>query len=154
MTAVQDQLPHNHCYGCGADNEKGLQIKSHWQGDECVCHYMPRPEQCAGPLHYVYGGTIASIVDCHSINTAMSNYYTLEGREIGEAPEIWCVTGRLTVSYLAPTPIDAEILLRASIEECGEKKTTVKCRVYSGDVQTAEGEVIAIRVPDSWKNAN
>jgi acyl-coenzyme A thioesterase PaaI-like protein len=154
MTAVQDQLLHNHCYGCGADNDNGLQIKSHWHGNECVCRYTPRPEQCAGPLQYVYGGTIASIIDCHSVGTAMSNYYRLEGRKIGEAPEIWCVTGKLTVSYLAPTPIDAEIVLRATIEECGERKTLVKCRAYSGDKQTAEGEVIAIRVPDSWRDAN
>lgn len=152
MTAIQDQLPHNHCYGCGADNDKGLRIKSHWHGDECVCRYMPKPEQCAGPLQYVYGGTIASIVDCHSINTAMSNYYRLEGREIGEAPEIWCVTGRLTVNYFAPTPIDQEIVLRASIDECGERKSLVKCRVFSGDVQTAEGEVIAVRVSEDWKD--
>ena len=154
MTAIQDQLRDNHCYGCGAENDKGLQIKSRWHDDECICHYMPRPEQCAGPLQYVYGGTIASIIDCHCVNTAMSNYYRLEGRAVGEAPEIWCVTGRLTVSYLAPTPIDKQIVLRATIEECGEKKTLVKCRAYSGDTQTAEGEVIAIRVPDSWRNAN
>ena len=152
MTAVQDQLSHNHCYGCGAENDKGLQIKSHWQGDECVCRYTPRPEQCAGPLQYVYGGTIASIIDCHSVNTAISNYYRLEGREVGEAPEIWCVTGRLTVNYLAPTPIDREIVLRATIEDCDERKTLVTCRAYSGDTQTAEGEVIAVRVPDSWRD--
>jgi len=152
VTAIQDLLPHNHCYGCGADNPDGLQVKSHWRGDECVCTYTPRPEQCAGPEHYVYGGTIASLIDCHSVGTALSNCYLQEGRDIGSAPEIWCVTGRLTVNYLAPTPIDSDLELRATIEECGEKKTIVKCRVFSGDVQTAEGEVIAVRVPDSWKN--
>lgn len=153
MSAIQDQVPQHHCYGCGADNDKGLRIKSHWHGDECVCHFQPRPEQSAGPLQYVYGGTIASIIDCHCVNTAMSNYYKLEGREIGEPPEIWCVTGRLTVNYLAPTPIDQEIVLRATIAECGDRKTVVKCRAYSGDTQTAEGEVIAIRVAESWKDA-
>jgi acyl-coenzyme A thioesterase PaaI-like protein len=154
VTAIQDQTPQHHCYGCGTENDKGLQIKSHWQGDECVCHYSPRPEQSAGPLQYVYGGTIASIIDCHCVNTAMSNYYRLEGREVGEIPEIWCVTGKLTVSYLAPTPIDQPITLRATIEECTKTKTFVKCRAYSGDTQTAEGEVIAIRVPDTWKNSS
>ena len=83
MTAIQDQTPHHHCYGCGTENDQGLQIKSHWQGDECICHYSPRPEQSAGPLQYVYGGTIASIIDCHCVNAAMSNYYKLEGREVG-----------------------------------------------------------------------
>lgn len=152
MTAIQDQMPDNHCYGCGTENEKGMQIKSHWEGDESVCRYMPQPEQCAGPLQYVYGGTIASLIDCHSVCTATSNYYRKEGRETGAPPEIWCVTGRLTVNYLEPTPIDQEIELRATIEECAEKKTIVKCRLYSGGVQTAEGDVIAIRVPDSWRN--
>ncbi len=152
MTAVQDQLPHNHCYGCGADNDMGLRIKSHWHGDECVCRYMPRPEQCAGPRQYVYGGTIASLVDCHSVGTALSNYYRLEDREVGEPPEIWCVTGRLTVNYLAPTPIDREIELRATLTDVGERKTIVSTRVFSGDVQTADGEVIVVRVSDAWKN--
>ena len=151
MTAIQDQLPNNHCYGCGADNNDGLRIKSHWRGDECVCRYTPRPEQCAGPLQYVYGGLIASLIDCHSINTALSNYYGLENREIGSAPEIWCVTGRLTVNYLAPTPIDADIEVRAVLADVGERKTVVKSRVYSGDTQTADGEVIAVRVQDSWR---
>jgi len=154
MTAVQDQLPHNHCYGCGADNAKGLQIKSHWQGDECVCVYTPRPEQCAGPEQYVYGGTIASVIDCHSNCAAMSNYYRLEGREIGSDPEIWCVTGRLTVNYVAPTPIDTDIVVRAVLAEVGERKTIVRSRVYSGDTLTAEGEMVAVRVSESWRNSS
>ena len=152
MTAIQDRLEGNHCYGCGADNDKGLQIKSHWQGDECICRYRPRPEQCAGPEQYVYGGTIASLIDCHSVGTALSNYYKLEGREVGDGEEIWCVTGKLTVNYLAPTPIDRELELRSRIEEVGERKTLVKCEVYSGDTQTAKGEVIAVRVPASWRD--
>ena len=151
MTAIQDGLTGNHCYGCGTENPDGMQIKSHWQGDECVCIYTPRPNQCAGPTGYVYGGTIASLIDCHSVGTAMSNYYRREGREVGEGEEIWCVTGKLTVNYLAPTPIDQDINLRATIEEADEKKTLVECRVYSGDTQTAAGEVIAVRVPPSWR---
>ena len=144
-------MPSNHCYGCGAENPQGMQIKSYWEGDETVCRYTPQPEQCAGPLQYLYGGTIASLIDCHSVCTAISNYYRKEGRETGVAPEIWCVTARLTVNYLAPTPIDQDIELRATIEESGDKKTLVKCRVFSAGQQTAEGEVIAIRVPDDWK---
>ena len=34
--AFQDQGSVSHCHGCGADNEKGLQIKSFWEGDEAV----------------------------------------------------------------------------------------------------------------------
>ncbi len=152
MKAIQDRIPHNHCYGCGADNPRGMQIKSYWDGDETVCTYTPRPEQSAGPLQYLYGGTIASLIDCHSVGTAIANYYRREGRGIGEGEAIWCVTGRLTVNYLAPTPIDRDVTLRASIDECHAKKTIVKCRFFSGDTQTAEGEVIAVRVPPAWRD--
>ncbi len=152
MAAIQDRMPHNHCYGCGADNPDGMQIKSHWDGDETVCTYTPRPEQSAGPLQYLYGGTIASLIDCHCVGTAIANYYRREGREVGDGEAIWCVTGRLTVNYLAPTPIDRDVTLRAAIGECHEKKTIVKCRCFSGDTLTAEGEVIAVRVPPAWRN--
>ena len=149
MNAIQDQLPGNNCYGCGSSNDHGLQIKSYWEGDESVCRYMPKPEQCAGPPQFVYGGTIASLIDCHSVCTAVSNFYRLAGRETGEPPLIWCVTGRLTVNYLAPTPIDSEIVLRATVEESYERKAVVKCRVYSGETQVAEGDVVAVRV-EGW----
>lgn len=150
MPAIQDLIPNNHCFGCGPDNPHGMQVKSHWDGDETVCTYTPRPEQSAGPLQYLYGGTIASLIDCHSVGTAIANYYRREDREIGTGESIWCVTGRLTVNYLAPTPIDSDVMLRATIEECHEKKTIVSCRVYSGDTQTAEGEVVAVRVAPGW----
>lgn len=142
----------NHCYGCGTENPRGLQIKSHWQGEESVCVYTPRREQCAGPTHYLYGGTIASLIDCHCVGTAMSDHYRREGREVGEGEEIWCVTGRLTVDYLAPTPIDRDVTLRATVADAGDRKTVVTCSVYSGDTRTAEGEVVAIRVPPSWRD--
>ena len=152
MTAIQDRLTNNHCYGCGADNPDGMHIKSHWDGDESVCEYLPRPEQCAGPKQFLYGGTIASLIDCHSIGTALANYYRREGRDVGEGEEIWCVTGRLSVDYLAPTPIDRPVTLRATIEEVSDRKTIVKCRFFSDETQTATGEVVAVRVPHSWRD--
>lgn len=149
--AIQDRMAGNHCYGCGADNPLGMQIKSYRDNDETVCRYRPRPEQCAGPTQYLYGGTIASVIDCHSVGTAVANLYRLEGREIGEGEEIWCVTGRLEVDYLQPTPIDRPVELRARIEEVSGRKTTVSCSLSSGATLCAEARVIAIRVPNSWR---
>ncbi len=151
MPAIQDSIRDNHCYGCGADNPLGMQIKSHWDGKVSTCTYQPRPEQTAGPLHYVYGGTVASLIDCHCVGTAMANYYGREGRDIGSEPQIWCVTGRLTVNYLKPTPIDKPIELRAEIVECTDTKTILTCTVCSDGTPTATGEVIAVRVPYTWR---
>lgn len=152
MTAIQDKLRDNHCYGCGADNPLGMQIKSHWDGEVSTCHYQPRPEQSAGPTQYLYGGTIASLIDCHSCGTAMANYYDREGREVGSDPQIWCVTGRLTVNYLKPTPIGQPVELRAVITDCTDRKTILKTTLSSAGEVTAEGEVVAIRVPASWRD--
>ncbi|HEX5789459.1 MAG TPA: PaaI family thioesterase [Woeseiaceae bacterium] len=149
--AIQDRMRGNYCYGCGADNPLGMQIKSYREGDETVCTYMPRPEQCAGPTQYLYGGTIASLIDCHSVGSAAADHYRQEGREVGEGEEIWCVTGRLEVDYLAPTPIDRPVQLRARIEKVDGRKTTVTCTLTSGDTLCAKGRVIAIRVPNTWR---
>jgi len=151
ITAIQDRIPHNHCYGCGPENPDGMQIKSYWDGTESICTYMPRPEQCAGPTGYLYGGTIASLIDCHSVCTSIANYYQLDGFGIGEGPEIWCVTGGLEVRYLKPTPIDHPVELRATISECATKKTVLECTLSSDGVVTAEGKVVAIRVPAEWR---
>ena len=102
MTAIQDRIPHNHCYGCGPENPDGLQIKSYWDGKESVCTYMPRPEQCAGPTQYLYGGTIASIVDCHSVCTSIANYYGRDGLEVGEALYGAPPPERIAASFGAP----------------------------------------------------
>ena len=149
--AIQDRIQGNRCYGCGADNPLGMQIKSYRDGEETVCTYLPRPEQCAGPTQYLYGGTIASLIDCHSVGTAIAGHYQRESREIGEGEEVWCVTGRLEVDYLAPTPIDRPVELRARIEEAAGRRSIVTCTLSSGGTLCARGRVVAIRVPLSWR---
>ena len=151
MRAIQDCVPGNHCYGCGPANPLGMQIKSYYDGDATVCTYVPRPEQCAGPTQYLYGGTIASLIDCHCVCTSIANYYLRDGFEVGEGPPVWCVTGNLNVRYLKPTPIDKPVELRATIRECTDRKTIVDCELSSGGVLTAQGEVVAIRVAPEWR---
>ena len=151
MQAIQDFIPHNHCYGCGPQNPDGMQIKSYWDGKESRCSYSPRPEQCAGPTQYLYGGTIASLIDCHCVCTSIANYYHRDGFEVGEGPEIWCVTGSLEVRYLRPTPIDSPVQLIATISECTNRKTILQCTLSSGGEVTAEGRVVAVRVAAQWR---
>jgi hypothetical protein len=68
--AFQDFYPEYfaHCYGCGSMNDLGHQIKSFWDGDESVCRFQPKTYHTAIP-GYVYGGLLASLVDCHGTGT-------------------------------------------------------------------------------------
>jgi acyl-coenzyme A thioesterase PaaI-like protein len=101
----------------------------------------------------VYGGLIASLVDCHAIGTAAAAVERAAGREIGAVPAPRFVTGSLRVDYLKPTPLGPEIVLRARAREIGSRKVTVDVSVEVEGVQTARGEVVAVRMPDTMKGS-
>lgn len=139
----------SYCYGCGRLNEQGLQIKSYWEGDQAVCRFRPRPYHTAIP-GYVYGGLIASLIDCHGTGTAAAAAYRAEGREMGTAPSLRYVTASLKVDYLKPTPIEALLELRATVAEVRPRKVRVLVSVLADGVETARGEVVAVQMPERW----
>ncbi|MGB1285365.1 MAG: PaaI family thioesterase [Aggregatilineales bacterium] len=145
--SIQDTYPDEVavCYGCGRNNSHGLHVQTHWDGEEGICHFTPEAYHTAFP-GYVYGGLIASLIDCHSLGTAIAALYQSEGRNPDTDPEITTVTGNLNVSYLKPTPIGVDLVIKARIKAISGRKVTVTSSVYANDVETARGEVIAIRV--------
>ena len=96
--AFQDYYPDelSHCYGCGRLNEHGLHLKSYWDGEGTVAAFLPRPYHIAIP-GYVYGGLIASIIDCHGTGTAAAAAYRAEGRAMDTEPPLRFVTASLHV---------------------------------------------------------
>ncbi len=150
--AVQDFYPDDfaHCYGCGRLNAHGLHLKSRREGDEVVARFTPRAEHTALP-GFVYGGLIASLIDCHAMGTAAAASEALQGRAIGAGPAPRFVTGSLHVSYLKPTPIGGELVLRARATDVGERKVVVHVELFAGDAVTARGEVVAVRMPKSME---
>lgn len=137
------------CYGCGRLNPEGLQIKSYWEGEESVCRFEPRPYHTALP-GYVYGGLIASLIDCHSTGTAAAAVYRAENREMGTEPAVRFVTGSLHVDYLAPTPIDTVLELRGRVKEVKGRKAVIAVDLLAKGVVCARGEVVAVQVPPDW----
>ncbi len=143
-----------HCYGCGALNAHGLQIKSRWDGDDMLCVWQPAPHHIGHP-GYVYGGTIASIVDCHSIWTALAHHCREIGHALGEgAPPFAYVTGSLKLDYLKPVPIEGEIVLRARIQEKTERKSVINCRVFHHGIECATAKVATVRVSLDYLNSS
>ena len=148
--AFQDYYPDkwSYCYGCGRLNEQGLQIKSYWDGEESVCRFQPRPSHTAIP-GYVYGGLIASLIDCHGTGTAAAAIYRAENRPMESKPEVRFVTASLKVDYLHPTPIDSILELRGRVKEIKPRKVVVEIDLSAKGKITAKGEVVAVLVPEN-----
>jgi acyl-coenzyme A thioesterase PaaI-like protein len=147
--AFQEHYPDHlsHCYGCGRLNAHGLHIRSHWDGDESVAVFTPQPFHTAMP-GYVYGGLIASLVDCHSTGTASAAAYRQEGRDMGTEPFLRFVTASLHVDYLSPTPMGVQLTIRGRIKEMKGRKVVVTSELWAEGVLCARGEVVAVRMPD------
>jgi len=151
MSAFQDFYPDNvaHCYGCGRLNSQGHQIRTHWEGDETVTHYQPKPEHTAIP-GFVYGGLLASLIDCHSTGTAAAAMYRQENRAMDSEPPFRFVTGSLHVDYLKPTPLGPTLEIRGRVKEIRGRKVIVEATIYANGIATARGEVLAVQMPDSF----
>jgi acyl-coenzyme A thioesterase PaaI-like protein len=144
---VQDYYPDDvaHCYGCGKLNEYGHQIKTFWEGDETVTRFTPKEYHTAIP-GYVYGGLIASLIDCHGTGTAALAAYKAEGRDIDTSPPFRFVTASLQVDYLKPTPLGVELEIRGKIVEQKGRKVISEITLSANGEITAKGKVVAVQI--------
>ena len=151
VQAFQDCYPENvaHCYGCGRLNTHGHQIKTYWEKEETVTRFRPEAFHTAIP-GYVYGGLIASLIDCHGTGTAAAAMYRIEGREMDSEPPFRFVTGSLHVEFLKPTPQCGELEIRGRVKEVKGRKVIVEATIFAEGVATVRGEVVAVQMPESF----
>ncbi|MFW6415265.1 MAG: PaaI family thioesterase [Thermodesulfobacteriota bacterium] len=151
--AIQDCYPEDlsHCFGCGSQNQQGHQLKSYLQGEEVIANFEPEPYHTAIP-GYVYGGLIASLIDCHSTGTASIAASRKEGREVGSEPVYRYVTASLQVDFKRPTPMGPPLELRAKAEEVTPKKVVITSTVSVEGKVCAEGKVVAVPMPESMQS--
>ncbi len=138
-TTIQDYWPEtaHSCWGCGKNNIHGLQLKSHWDGDETVATWQPQAHHIAFP-GVLNGGIIATLIDCHCTGTA--NAMAHRDMDPDTAHSIH-VTKSLFVRYIRPTPVNAPVTLRARVREQDARHSVVDCELYYGDTLCAVGEV-------------
>ncbi|MCX8056018.1 MAG: PaaI family thioesterase [Ignavibacteria bacterium] len=151
IKGVQDFYPDDlsYCYGCGRLNEYGYQLKSYWDGEETVARFTPKPYHTAVP-GFVYGGLIASLIDCHGTGSAALAAYKNENRQVGSFPPFRFVTASLQVDYLKPTPIGVELELRGKILEVKGRKVITEIYVFANGVMTAKGKVVAVQITSDF----
>jgi acyl-coenzyme A thioesterase PaaI-like protein len=145
-TAFQDQYPDDYanCYGCGRNNPQGLHLKSYWDGNETVCRFTPGKHYSGGFPGFVYGGLIASVMDCHGAGTAAAAKARDSGEPIGRF-----VTASLKIDYLKPTPQGAELEVRGRVVEIKGRKVTVDVSLRAEGAVRAVGTVIMVQLPES-----
>lgn len=148
--SIQDFYPQDfrHCYGCGSLNEHGLQIKSRWDGEQAMAIFTPADHHIAVP-GFVYGGLIASLIDCHAMATAAAASFAAEGRNFNSQPAFRFVTAALNIDFLAPTPLGQTLELRARPEELGRRKVVVAVELWADDQLRVRGQAVAVRMPES-----
>ena len=153
MVSIQSQMQGNYCWGCGADNHHGLGLESAWDGDRTVAHWTPGSEHAAGPRHFVNGGIIATLLDCHGVCTAVADAHRRADRAIGSEPEIWFATTAMQVEYLRPTPLGPDLTLRGSVDEVDGNRTAVICTLEADGKERARSRVETVQVPDEWRRS-
>ena len=154
MEIVQDHYPEAfaHCFGCGRLNAHGHHVRTRWVDGEGLATFEPKPFHIALP-GFVYGGLVASLIDCHSIGTAAAAFAEAQGVDFADAvkedgaPRF--VTGSLHVDFLQPTPLGPPLELRAWPVEVGERKVVVECELSAAGTVTSRGRVVAVRMPAS-----
>lgn len=167
--AIQDFYPPelSFCYGCGRLNPSGLQIKSRWADDThqvSIARFMPRPEHSAIP-GFVYGGLLASLVDCHGTGTAAMAAYDAEQRPWDSLPANRFVTASLHTNYHLPTPHKTPdgdpllLLLTGQVTELKIRSGRVYKVIVAVNISTqaddfqkiyVSGEVVAVQMPDHF----
>ncbi len=113
-----------------------------------MARFTPEGHHVAVP-GYVYGGLLASLVDCHGIGTASAAVMESGGRVPGRDPSPRFVTASLRLDFLKPTPLGEELVLRARPEEVGVRKVRVAVAVEAAGAITVRGEVVAVRLSGS-----
>lgn len=150
--AIQDEYADEFswCYGCGRLNKKGHHFRTRWDGEKTVTEYTPKEEHQAVP-GFVYGGILASLVDCHGTGSASLALHRKNGHEPGDGVEPpRFVTASLHVDFMKPTPQDVPLKAVGKVEEIHPKRWKVHTEVFAGDELVVKGEVVAVVMPDTF----
>jgi acyl-coenzyme A thioesterase PaaI-like protein len=150
--AIQDHYPEDcaHCFGCGRLNACGYRLKTFVEGEETVTRFTPGAEHTALP-GFVYGGLIASLLDCHATATGAAAAERAAGREIGAAPAPRFVTASLKVDYVKPTPLGPELVIRGRVARIEGRKVFVEATLSADAVITARAEALVVQVPEGMR---
>ena len=133
-----------HCFACGRLNQRGLKIKSTWEGEELVCTWHPDPLYVGHPGR-LHAGLIATIMMCHMVWAATSLAHRAQGRRIRQPIDFTYGTKSFKLDLFKPFPVHRAVSFRAKVQAMEGDRATVLCGAYVDDAQCALGEAELVR---------
>jgi acyl-coenzyme A thioesterase PaaI-like protein len=109
-------------------------------GDKSITAQVRFHEGYQGPPACVHGGIVAALLD-----DALGRTRHLTGRN--------CVTGSLDISYKRPTPLNADLIVEARIDEIHERKFVVTGEILHEGEVTASAKAVFVFLNDEKFNA-
>ncbi len=109
-------------------------------GDKSITASVRFHEGYQGPPACVHGGMVAALLD-----DALGRTRHLTGRN--------CVTGSLNITYKRPTPINADLVVNARIDEVHERKFLVTGEILHDGQVTASAQAVFVFLADEKFNA-
>jgi acyl-coenzyme A thioesterase PaaI-like protein len=94
----------------------------------------------------LYGGLIASLMDCHGAGTAAAAKARELGIEMKPGAMPRFVTASLKVDYHSPTPVGKEVELRAKVVDIKGRKVSVSVTLATDGTVHAQGELLMIQL--------
>jgi uncharacterized protein (TIGR00369 family) len=115
----------NRCFGCGQANPTGLHLEFLLAEDHSVVSFPTIPDSFEGPVGYLHGGIIATLLD-----ETMSKAVRASGHT--------AMTRHLEVDYLRPVPSGAPLRLEGRIARNEGRKHWAQAKILD-----AEGALLA-----------
>ena len=123
-----DEASYERCYGCGADNARGLRMTFvHLPGGGAECRYTAE-EHLAGAPGVIHGGVQATLLDevmGHAIHLAEPD------------PALDIATVDFSLRYRRPAPVTVPLTIRARLVRAEGKDFFV-----AGEIVSPGGEVL------------
>lgn len=146
--AIQDYYPENatKCFGCGRTNAEGMHIKTFWDGNEGTCHFIPQKQHTGYP-GILYGGIVASLIECNSEAVSAAATYEAENLEIETLKKnIFFTIVRSNIRFHSAIPIDSTVVVKTKIETLKKKLVKLTISIYSNNKLCTTAETTTMRI--------
>jgi hypothetical protein len=119
------------CFGCGADNARGLRLEIFQEGTDAVAVFTAGSDLSGYPDR-LHGGVVGLLVD------EMLVY-------AGAPHGLWGITVKVSYALRKPIPLDTTIALRSRITQRSDRGFRAEVTIHlPDDVLAAEGDGLCV----------